>query len=215
MNKNKDDKNNEDYEDEDYDENTRLSDEEIDELLTEAIDEERSKLRSFLDTDIALLESNAAIFTFSTDPAHMVYVQADESLVFWKVAHPLAKMLARDKSILLIDQDSQEPKIDPESQFALVCLNAGSLTADYLKKLIQGEGPLSSIFRSEKVRSLFYLHCIHRCSEVIHPHVAALVDSVENRPRARVVISGIYGQPKNSNAVNRNVTSRCAVYAIE
>lgn len=145
----------------------------------------------------------------------IIYVETDESLVFWQLVQPLAKQLAGEKQVILLDQDSPLPEIDSLRQFALICLDAGVMAAQFLKCLARGESPLSPLLNSNTIHSLVYLHGIHRCTEKIHHHVVDLVDPKSSRPCSRAVISGIHGHPNNLNAVTPNIANRCSVFALE
>lgn len=198
----------------------QISEEETKSLLLED-NSAAGETKALTGSDIGILSKSHLSFfiemycIFPAQNSLVIYVQADESLVVWNCVHPIAKQLAGDKQIILLNQDSPLPEIDPLHQFALICLNAEATSPEFLKNLIRGETPLSNILNSDTIHSLFYLHGIHRCTEKIHPHVLDLVDLKRNRACSRVVISGIHGHPNNLNAVTPNITSRCSVFALE
>ena len=197
-----------------------LTDEESDSLW-DMDNQEKFITRALPGSDIAILSKDSLrgyIQTNCSRPDHgglIIYVETDESLVFWQFVQPLAKQLAGEKQVILLDQDSPLPEIDSLRQFALICLDAGVMTAQFLKCLARGESPLSPLVNSNTIHSLVCLHGIHRCTEKIHPHVVDLVDPKSSRPCSRAVISGILGHPNIPNAVTPRVTSRCSVFALE
>ena len=148
----------------------------------------------------------------------IIWTPIEESLVFWKCIFPAAKHMAKDLQIIILDQNSHNFTVNPEKQFAIVGLDAEILTHDYLKKLIRGEGQLSSILISQNFESLFYLHGVHRCKEKIHDMVRLLVDRDYNKqesPHTNLIISGIYGHSNIAMAVTPGVASRCNVCAVQ
>jgi hypothetical protein len=156
----------------------------------------------------------------------IIYVEQNESSVFWRFVLPMAHILAGDKNVVLCADPLWKGKLK-ENDFPIICLDASTLTKERLNYILQGSknNPFVSIFENTNVPILIYMHGIHHAVSELHPLMTSLVDGrfgtagqLDRSNSTHVVLSAVLdeiSQENRSKVISQKIADRCEVFGVE
>jgi len=173
------------------------------------------------------LESNLAVFEQQIIPCTgrdpwILYVESDENKAFETAVIPRTMFLAHGKQVVGIEGGNIPDDLDPKHHFALVILDAGSLTEKRFRDILRCEEwePISKLLTNTKLEVLFHIHRVHDAKENLSCLMTSFLDgrfcngALNRSENTTVVLSGVWNQPKLSNVIASSVTNRACVMGV-